>query len=188
VIIRTICVTNIDIKVIIALSSVVHIVIVVVPFLIYNNLSIITRVIVIVTHAFGSSGIFFMAFIFYSRSLSRNLLINKGILRFDPTSRIIWIFIIIACISAPPRINLFAEVLSIISLISLLPYISIMIFLSVIISTAFSLILYSSTQQGIRSHENFYKINQCQSYGLLISFIHLFSIIAPLLIINKFII
>ena len=188
VIIRTICVTNIDIKVIIALSSVVHIVIVVVPFLIYNNLSIITRVIVIVTHAFGSSGIFFMAFIFYSRSLSRNLLINKGILRFDPISRIIWIFIIIACISAPPRINLFAEVLSIISLISLIPYISIIIFLRVIISTAFSLILYSSTQQGIRSHENFYKINQCQSYGLLISFIHLFSIIAPLLIINKFII
>ena len=186
--VRLICVTNIDIKVIIALSSVVHIVIVAVPFLIYNRVSIITRIMVIVTHAFGSSGIFFMAYIFYSRSFSRNLMINKGALRLDPLSRIIWIFLIIACISAPPSINLFAEILSLISVISLMPYMSILIFLRVMLSTAFSLIIYSSTQQGVRSYENFYKVQQCQIYGLLISFIHIFSIIAPLLIINKFII
>ena len=186
--VRLICVTNIDIKVIIALSSVVHIVIVAVPFLIYNRVSIITRIMVIVTHAFGSSGIFFMAYIFYSRSFSRNLIINKEALRLDPLSRMIWIFLIIACISAPPSINLFAEILSLISVISLIPYMSILIFLRVMLSTAFSLIIYSSTQQGVRSYENFYKVQQCQMYGLLISFIHIFSIIAPLLIINKFII
>lgn len=188
IIVSIICVTNIDIKVIIALSSVVHISIVIIPFLVFNNLSIITRIIVIVTHAFGSSGMFFIAFIFYSRSFSRNLLINKGVLRYDPLSTMIWIFFIIACISAPPRINLFAEILSLISVISLIPFMSIIIFFSVMISTAFSLIIYSSTQQGIRSYENFYKIRQCQIYGLLISFIHLFCIILPLLMMNKFII
>merc|ERR1711902_357189 len=120
--------------------------------------------------------------------ISRNLIINKGALRLDPLSRIIWIFLIIACISAPPSINLFAEILSLISVISLIPYMSILIFLRVMLSTAFSLIIYSSTQQGVRSYENFYKVQQCQIYGLLISFIHIFSIIAPLLIINKFII
>ena len=89
IIVSIICVTNIDIKVIIALSSVVHISIVIIPFLVFNNLSIITRIIVIVTHAFGSSGMFFIAFIFYSRSFSRNLLINKGVLRYDPLSTMI---------------------------------------------------------------------------------------------------
>merc|ERR1711976_223878 len=116
-----------------------------------------------------------------------NLIINKGALRLDPLSRMIWIFLIIACISAPPSINLFAEILSLISVISLIPYMSILIFLRVMLS-AFSLIIYSSTQQGVRPYENFYKVQQCQMYGLLISFIHIFSIIAPLLIINKFII
>lgn len=89
IMVRVVCVTNTDIKVIIALSSVVHIVMVIAPFLIFNNLSILTSILVIVTHAFGSSGIFFMAFIFYSRSFSRNLLVNKGILGFDPLSTMI---------------------------------------------------------------------------------------------------
>lgn len=188
IMVRVVCVTNTDIKVIIALSSVVHIVMVIAPFLIFNNLSILTSILVIVTHAFGSSGIFFMAFIFYSRSFSRNLLVNKGILGFDPLSTMIWMFLIIACISAPPRINLFAEILSIIRIVSFIPIISPIIFFSVMISTAFSLILYSSTQQGIRSYETFLKVEQTKNYGLLISFIHLFSIITSLIMINKFII
>lgn len=87
--VRVVCLTNIDLKVIIALSSVVHIAIVISPLILFNNLSVITSILVIVTHAFRSSGLFFMAFIFYSRSYSRNLIVNKGILRYDPLSSMI---------------------------------------------------------------------------------------------------
>ena len=186
--VRVVCLTNIDLKVIIALSSVVHIAIVISPLILFNNLSVITSILVIVTHAFRSSGLFFMAFIFYSRSYSRNLIVNKGILRYDPLSSMIWIFFIIACISAPPSINLFAEILSIISVISLIPFIIFILFFGVLVSTAFSLVIYSSTQQGVRSFENFHCVRVSGEYSILISSMHLFSIIIPLLIINLFII
>merc|ERR1711976_438346 len=112
-------------------------------------------------------GIFFMAYIFYSRSFSRNLIINKGALRLDPLSRMIWIFLIIACISAPPSINLFAEIFfNQCYLFDTLYVYSYLSESNVINSLFFDYLFLNST--GVRSYENFYKVQQCQMYGLLI--------------------
>merc|ERR1712243_423576 len=72
-ILRIVCLINRDIKVIIAYSSVVHI-----------ALSINGGIIMIISHGLCSSGIFSCANIFYERSHSRIIIINKNNLNYIP--------------------------------------------------------------------------------------------------------
>lgn len=78
------CLIITDIKIIIALSSVVHISFVLIMCLIRIKSSVTISLFVMLTHAFSSRGIFYGAFYLYSRSHSRNILINKGGLTHSP--------------------------------------------------------------------------------------------------------
>jgi len=182
------CLIIIDIKVIIALSSVIHIRLVIIIFLLINEFRIIICIFIIITHAFRSSGIFFIAYIFYLNSNSRRIIINKGLLSLNPIITFIWIIVIISCISAPPRVNLFAEVLSIISYISQFKYLILIIVLSIIISTAYSLIIYSFSQQGKLSTEIIFFYNISHKYITLLRFFHLFTIVFIIFIIINLIV
>merc|ERR1712243_491427 len=104
-------------------------------------------IIIMLAHGLCSSGMFSCANMFYERSHSRRLILNKGILRFFPRISIIWFFLCIANFGGPFTYNLLAEIRLIINL-RRLNFSLISILLISFFSAAYSLILYARTQQG----------------------------------------
>ena len=84
VLIRLACLRQVDIKVIIAYSSVAHLGFVIGAFTSDRSLGFIGGVLIIVTHGLSSPGIFYAANYFYYRSGSRNILLNSGNVQFTP--------------------------------------------------------------------------------------------------------
>lgn len=86
---RLICLCQIDIKILVAYSSVVHIRILISGLLTMFNWGYLGRINLIIAHGLCSSGLFCLVNINYERLESRSLLINKGIINFFPSLRLI---------------------------------------------------------------------------------------------------
>jgi len=141
-----------DLKVIIAYSSVVHIAFIIVGIMSTIIWGILGAVIIIIAHGLCSSGIFSNANMMYERSHSRSLILNKGILRFYPRVSLLWFFLCMANFGGPFTFNLLAEIILIINLIRVDTILLVSVVLVSFFSAAYSLILYSSTQQGSPSY------------------------------------
>ena len=142
------CLSQRDIKVIIAYSSVVHIAFIILGIISNNGWGIIGATIIIVAHGICSSGIFACANILYERRHSRRLLLNRGILNFLPAFRLIWFILCMANFGGPFSMNLLREVILIINMSSVSNFFFISVLLISFMSAAYRLILYASTQQG----------------------------------------
>ena len=171
-----VCLIIRDIKVIIAYSSVVHIALIIVGVLSLYSWGIGGAIIIIIAHGLCSSGIFACANIFYERSHSRRLILNKGVLRFFPRISIIWFLLCIANFGGPFTYNLIAEVTLIINLRRIMNFSLISILIISFFSAAYRLILYASTQQGVPSGL-YYSLSIPRFRELLILFGHLWPLI-----------
>lgn len=149
VIIRILCIVQVDLKSLIAYSSVAHIGLVVGGIITINLWGLIGSYYIIIGHGLCSSGLFCLANISYERTGRRRIIINKGILTFIPSITIIWFLICSGNISCPPTINLAGEIIIINSLISWNSIILILLILSSFMSACYSLYLFSYTQHGI---------------------------------------
>lgn len=78
------CLRQVDIKSLIAYSSVVHIRLVLCGLMIFRFWGFMGSVVVIVGHGLCSSGLFCLANIVYERLGRRRLLVRKGLLSFIP--------------------------------------------------------------------------------------------------------
>ena len=143
-----VCVSNSDIKVIIAYSSVVHIALPIMGVLSLTSWGIERAAIIIVAHGICSSGMFSCANIMYERTHSRRIMRNKGSLNYSPRMAIIWFLLCIANLGGPFTLNLLSEVILIINT----GFVSIPLLVAVggisFFSAAYSLILYSRVYQG----------------------------------------
>lgn len=173
-----ICLIISDIKVIIAYSSVVHIALIIVGVLSLYSWGIGGSIIIMMAHGLCSSGIFACANIFYERSHSRRLILNKGVLRFFPRISIIWFLLCISNFGGPFTYNLLAEITLIINLRGMIYFSLIRILLISFFSAAYRLILYARTQQGSPSGL-YYSLSIPRFREIIILFGHLW----PLLII-----
>ena len=180
-----ICIQQLDIKVVIAYSSVAHIGLVISSLLYLTQYRVIGRILLIVAHGLSSSAIFFGGNLLYLRSFSRRIIIRKGILGLSPFISFLWFITIIRSIAAPPILNLIAEIICIINIIGIRLFNILWIIFSIFIAGAYSLVLYSSTQQSniLRKFNNikFRNINE-----LLILFSHIFWVLARILCIPLF--
>ena len=82
-ILRIICLCQLDIKSIIAISSVVHIGIILIRILLIIKLRIFGRYYMIISHGFISSGLFYLVNLIYVQTNKRLIFINKGIMQFS---------------------------------------------------------------------------------------------------------
>lgn len=115
-IISLICLIQVDIKSLIAYSSVAHIRLVLCGFLLFNVMSARGGIVVIVGHGLCSSGLFCIANISYERIGRRSLIISKGLINLIPTLCIWWFLLRAGNIAAPPSLNLLGEIMLIISI------------------------------------------------------------------------
>ena len=174
-----VCMAHSDMKVIIAYSSVVHIALIIVGALSLTTWGINGAMIVIIAHGICSSGIFSCANIMYERSHSRRIICNKGKLNYIPRIRLLWFMLCIANFGGPFTYNLLGEILLIINLRSMNRYLLVRIILISFFSAAYSLILFSRTQQGTLINFS-YSIRTIYIREIIVLFSHVW----PLLIIS----
>lgn len=146
--IRLKCFCQVDIKSLIAYSSVAHMRMVIGGIITINYWGFIGSYILIIGHGLCSSGIFCLANINYERLNRRRLFINKGMINFIPSISLWWFLLISSNIAAPPSLNLIGEI----RLINrLLRWSWLSIFILILISffsAGYRLYLYSYTQHG----------------------------------------
>jgi len=141
------CMYLTDLKKIIAFSSVSHIALSILFLVRLNKFRLFSVTLMIIVHAFRSSGMFILVYLFYLSSNSRNILINMGGLCQYPYLRFMWLIVIISRIGGPPSINLIAEILGLLYRFSLFYKFFFLAVGGFIFSRAYHFILYRTVIQ-----------------------------------------
>nr|QWX94980.1 NADH-ubiquinone oxidoreductase chain 4 [Plaxiscelis pagana] len=143
------CLVQVDIKSMIAYSSVAHMGLVISGIMTCSCYGFLGSLILMIGHGLCSSGMFALANMLYERSHSRSLFINKGFITFMPTMSMFWFLFSINNMASPPSLNLLGEILLINSIFSWSPMLGIFLALSSFFSCCYSIYLYSITQHGV---------------------------------------
>lgn len=105
-----ICFRSIDLKILVAYSSVVHMGLILVSFWKFSK-SISTAIVMLcVAHGFCSSGLFFFVNSFYQNSGTRKILLNRGVINISSVVAFFWFLLTFVKASLPPSLNYFSEV------------------------------------------------------------------------------
>jgi len=168
-----ICCRIFDLKALIAYSSVSHIALIICGLYTYNYWGRVGCLAIIIAHGITSSGLFCLVNIYYERSHSRRIYLNKGLIL---TSSLLSLIIFILCagnISAPPTINLLSEILLIGRVMSFDLGIILVFPLGSFIGTVYIFYIFSYSQHG----KIFFIKNFSYSYRLREYFILAFHIL-----------
>lgn len=173
--ISLVCLIQADMRCLIAYSSISHMGIVIIGLLTSRTWGLIGSYFLMLGHGFCSSGLFYMANLFYTRTISRRFYINKGIFIFIPSCTILWFLLCRFNISCPPRLNFVGEL---IILSRILSFWSKSFFFFIFISffcACFSYYLYSYRQHGL--YHTLYRFSIVYIVEYLCVFIHLIPLI-----------
>lgn len=148
VFIRLMCLRQIDIKLLVACSSVVHIRGCIRGLFVFRELGYKGVVGIIVAHGLCSSGLFYLVNVVYERTIRRRIIIRKGLLNIMPVMSLWW-FLVLSCnIAAPPSLNLLREIFLIIRLIRWSGVSIVSLGLISFFRGAYCIYLYSFSQHG----------------------------------------
>nr|YP_009442854.1 NADH dehydrogenase subunit 4 [Limenitis sinensium]ATP01329.1 NADH dehydrogenase subunit 4 [Limenitis sinensium] len=142
------CFCQIDMKSLIAYSSVAHMSVVIGGIMTMNYWGYMGSYILMIGHGLCSSGMFCLSNMNYERLNSRSLFINKGMMNFMPSMSLWWFLLMSSNMSSPPSLNLMGEISLINSLMSWSWMSMIMLMCISFFSAGYSLYLYSYTQHG----------------------------------------
>nr|AML26227.1 NADH dehydrogenase subunit 4 [Scirtidae sp. BMNH 1274304] len=174
-VISVICIRQIDIKSLIAYSSVAHMGLVLGALMTANLWGLWGSLIMMIAHGLCSSGLFCLANITYERTHSRSIYLNKGMLNLMPSMSLWWFLFSIANMAAPPSLNLFGEIILINSLVSFSILSMITLMIMSFMGAAYSLYLYSFTQHGM-IYRGLYSISLGQIREYILMFLHCFPL------------
>nr|YP_010046681.1 NADH dehydrogenase subunit 4 [Tripteroides tasmaniensis]QPJ78612.1 NADH dehydrogenase subunit 4 [Tripteroides tasmaniensis] len=168
ILVSLICLLQMDLKALIAYSSVAHMGIVLSGLMTMSYWGLNGSYSLMIAHGLCSSGLFCLANISYERMGSRSMLINKGMLNFMPSLSLWWFLLCSSNMAAPPTLNLLGEISLMNSIISWswLTMLSLS-FLS-FFSAAYTLYLFAYSQHG-KSHSgvNFFSFGMNREFLLL---------------------
>lgn len=137
-----------DIKALVAYSSVAHIALVICGVYSFYMWGYRGRLIIIVAHGLASSGLFCIVNIFYERTGSRRIFLNRGIILLIPLFSLFIFMLRAANIAAPPTLNLLSEIFL---MVRILKFDSIMLYIFPVASylgAVFTLFMFSFSQHG----------------------------------------
>nr|YP_009739775.1 NADH dehydrogenase subunit 4 [Bactrurus brachycaudus]QIC54387.1 NADH dehydrogenase subunit 4 [Bactrurus brachycaudus] len=143
-----ICMRQIDMKSLVAYSSVVHMSGCIVGLLSMSEVGYKGAIIMMVGHGLCSSGLFYMSYLVYLRTSSRSMLVSKGLLNLLPSMSLWWFMLAAANMSAPPTIALLGELNLIISILSFSKVSGVLLAAISFMSGAYSVYLFSLSQHG----------------------------------------
>nr|AQM39884.1 NADH dehydrogenase subunit 4 [Ruspolia sp. ZJZ-2017] len=146
--ISLVCLRQMDLKALIAYSSVVHMGMALGGLMTMTSWGFNSTYTLMIAHGLCSSGLFALANISYERLGSRSLLVNKGLMNFMPSMAMWWFLLSSSNMAAPPSLNLMGEVGLLNSLVMWSSISMVMLMLISFFSAAYTLYLYSYSQHG----------------------------------------
>nr|ACJ69607.1 NADH dehydrogenase subunit 4 [Schlettererius cinctipes] len=163
------CLRQIDMKMLVAYSSVVHMGMMLGGLMSMSMFGLIGGFYMMISHGLCSSGMFCLVNFLYERFSSRSILINKGMLNLFPSMTLWWFLICSSNMSFPPSLNLFSEIMLIISMLLWSNSLMILIMLICFFSSLYSLYIYSYTQHGKMNIFNMFsfKMNEVNEFLLI---------------------
>nr|WRY72417.1 NADH dehydrogenase subunit 4 [Eurhadina rubra] len=184
VLVSLVCLTQGDVKCLIAYSSVSHMGMCLIGLLSMSSWGLLGSYLMMISHGLCSSGLFCLANFSYERYLSRSFFLNKGVINLMPSMSFLWFIFCSFNMSCPPSMNFFSEIFIINSMLfywgnSFLYFIFISFF-----SACFSYFLYSYIQHGV-SH-CLYSYNTSSLREFLLMLVHLVPLIFLILGLNFF--
>lgn len=147
-IVRYVCFIQVDMKSLVAYSSIVHIGILLCGIGTMIIMGFDGALIIMLGHGFVSSGLFFLVGCVYDRSRRRRLLLNKGIIIIFPRLTSVWFLLSIFNIRAPPSLNLLREILLTTGVLAWRWKRALYLILINFMGMVFTFYLYSQRQQG----------------------------------------
>nr|YP_010983248.1 NADH dehydrogenase subunit 4 [Hypselodoris whitei]WOK01430.1 NADH dehydrogenase subunit 4 [Hypselodoris whitei] len=175
------CLRQVDVKSLVAYSSVGHMSIVSAGILLDNCWGVMSAMITMMAHGFSSSAMFCLAYFSYKKSHTRNMPYMKGILQVYPVLSMLWFIFCCINMACPPTLNLMGEMAIIPSLWFSNFWLVLIMGAMVFFSAAYNMYLYSSLNHGSLS-SYFLGGFPVKEYCCLTLFGHMF----PLLLIMKF--
>nr|YP_010555043.1 NADH dehydrogenase subunit 4 [Schizodactylus jimo]UYR20458.1 NADH dehydrogenase subunit 4 [Schizodactylus jimo] len=148
VLISLICLRQVDLKALIAYSSVSHMGIALGGLMTMTYWGLMSSYTLMIAHGLCSSGLFCLANISYERLGSRSLLINSGLMNFMPSMTLWWFLLCSSNMAAPPSLNLLGEIGLLNSIVSWSWVSMVALALMSFFSAAYTLYLYSYSQHG----------------------------------------
>nr|YP_009526277.1 NADH dehydrogenase subunit 4 [Neolucanus maximus]AXU40291.1 NADH dehydrogenase subunit 4 [Neolucanus maximus] len=143
-----ICIRQVDIKSLIAYSSVAHMGLVLGGLMTMNFWGSSGSLAMMIAHGLCSSGLFCLANLGYERFSSRSFYLNKGLINLMPSMSLWWFLLSSSNMAAPPSLNLLGEIMLISSMVTWSFYSIIFLSLISFFSAVYSLFLYSYSQHG----------------------------------------
>nr|YP_009483985.1 NADH dehydrogenase subunit 4 [Pomacea bridgesi]YP_009563675.1 NADH dehydrogenase subunit 4 [Pomacea diffusa]ART65948.1 NADH dehydrogenase subunit 4 [Pomacea bridgesi]QAX27152.1 NADH dehydrogenase subunit 4 [Pomacea diffusa] len=143
-----ICFQQIDLKSLIAYSSIGHMALVLGGLFSNNPWGWTSALIMMIAHGFCSSALFMLANCIYEKAHTRSLYTIKGLLLLSPILSL-WLFLFSAInMAAPPSINLLSEILMFPVLMSFFKYVTVCLIMMSFLAAVYSMYMYTSTQHG----------------------------------------
>lgn len=143
------CLKQVDLKILVAYSSVVHIGLVVAGLICLKQVSWKGRIFLMLGHGFCSSCIFFLLGVLYDRFGRRSSLLNKGVIIIIPTFSFWWFISCVGNMSNPPRLRLFGEVILISSIIRINLFLIAPLVIIFFLGSCYSIYLFSQVYHGV---------------------------------------
>nr|YP_009648739.1 NADH dehydrogenase subunit 4 [Panstrongylus rufotuberculatus]QDB64202.1 NADH dehydrogenase subunit 4 [Panstrongylus rufotuberculatus] len=166
------CLYLVDIKSLIAYSSVAHMGLVICGIFSMNFWGLWGSLVMMIGHGLCSSGLFCLANIIYERVSSRSFIINSGLISFMPSLSLFWFILSSNNMASPPSLNLLGEIMLINSIMSWSSLSFIFLGCSSFLSCCYSIYLYSYVQHGfVYSGLTKFNFNTLREYLLI--FFHL---------------
>nr|YP_010625929.1 NADH dehydrogenase subunit 4 [Inocellia sinensis]WBK02675.1 NADH dehydrogenase subunit 4 [Inocellia sinensis]WBK02922.1 NADH dehydrogenase subunit 4 [Inocellia sinensis] len=173
--ISMICLTQVDLKSLIAYSSVVHMGMMLIGLLTLNYWGMLGSLKLMIGHGLCSSGLFCLANMVYERSGSRSLLLNKGLLNLMPSLCLWWFLLSISNMASPISLNLLGEISLLNSILSWNYKIMILLMIMSFFSAIYTLYLYSYSQHG-KFYSGLFSYFNGYSREYLLLFLHWFPL------------
>nr|YP_010574741.1 NADH dehydrogenase subunit 4 [Carminodoris armata]UZI00311.1 NADH dehydrogenase subunit 4 [Carminodoris armata] len=142
------CLRQVDVKSLVAYSSVGHMSIVAAGILLDSTWGMTSAVITMMAHGFSSSAMFCLAYFSYKKSHTRNIPYMKGMLQVYPALSMMWFVFCCINMACPPTLNLMGEMAIIPTLWSSNFLLALIMGLMVFFSASYNMYLYSAITHG----------------------------------------
>nr|ASA39563.1 NADH dehydrogenase subunit 4 [Typhlatya galapagensis] len=171
VIVGVMCLRQVDMKALIAYSSVAHMGLVMCGLMLFSWWGLTGAVVVMIGHGLCSSGLFCIANMVYERVGSRSLSVSKGLMNLMPSMALWWFLLSAGNMASPPTLNLLGEISLIISVVSWSKTSCVGIGLLSFFSACYTLYLFSMGQHG-KFFSSVYSCCSGQVREYLVLFLH----------------
>nr|AWN56353.1 NADH dehydrogenase subunit 4 [Pheidole oxyops] len=176
VLVGFVCMVQVDMKSLVAYSSVVHMNLMLCSLMTLSNFGFLSSYIMMISHGLCSSGLFYMVNIYYSRTSSRLLILNKGLVSKLSILMLWWFLFCSANFSFPFSVNFISEIMMVMVILTWDKGLMIYLMLICFMSSAYSLYLFSYIYHGGHVYdESHYYTGEIKEFMVLI--MHFFPLL-----------